>query len=90
MSNPRNLAVDERIQQMNSKTVVLVSCITVAAAVAPLQPAHAIFGLDTPLGGAATGGLIGAIAGGGKGAAIGALTGAVVGAVVEDNKNKQQ
>lgn len=75
---------------MNSKMIVLVSSITIAGVVAPLQPAHAIFGLDTPLGGAATGGLIGAIAGGGKGAAIGAITGAVVGAVVEDNKKKEQ
>ena len=51
-------------------------------------PSQAIFGLDNPLGGAATGGLIGAIAGGGKGAVIGALSGAVVGGIVEDSKKK--
>ena len=51
-------------------------------------PSHALFGLDNPLGGAASGALIGGIAGGGKGAAIGALAGAVVGGVVQDSKNK--
>ena len=63
------------------------TCLAVATLV-PATPAHAFFGLDNPLGGAATGGLIGAIAGGGKGAAIGALSGAVVGGIVQDSKRK--
>lgn len=52
-------------------------------------PSQAIFGLDNPLGGAASGALIGGIAGGGKGAAIGALAGAVVGGAVQDS-NRQK
>jgi hypothetical protein len=50
--------------------------------------APAFFGLDTPLGGAASGALIGGIAGGGKGAAIGALSGALIGGIVQDGKKK--
>ena len=55
-----------------------------------VTPSHAFFGLDNPLGGAASGALIGGIAGGGKGAAIGALSSAVVGGIVQDSKKKSR
>jgi len=61
----------------------LVACGTFGLA----APSQAFFGLDNPLGGAASGALIGGIAGGGKGAAIGALAGAVVGGAVQNSKN---
>ena len=66
--------------------VALVACGTLGLA----TPSQAFFGLDNPLGGAASGALIGGIAGGGKGAAIGALSGALVGGIVQEQKKKGQ
>ena len=71
---------------MHRKMIAIAVLVTAVSAFGMQRSAHAIFGLDTPLGGAETGALIGGIAGGGKGAAIGGLTGAVVGAAVQDSK----
>lgn len=70
------------------RAITMSACVAVGTLVAAV-PVQAFFGLDNPLGGAASGALIGGIAGGGKGAAIGAVSGAVVGAVVEDSKKKK-
>lgn len=77
---------------MRGKVVKAVAMTTLVAcgSFGIAAPSQAFFGLDTPLGGAATGGLIGAIAGGGKGAAIGAVSGALVGGIVQESKKKPQ
>ena len=65
-------------------TFVAVGMLGVAA------PSQAFFGLDDPLGGAATGALIGGLIGGSKGAGIGALSGMLVGGVRQDDRRRRQ
>ena len=74
---------------MNRKMIAIAVLVTAVSAFGMQRSAQAFFGLDTPLGGAATGALIGGIAGGGKGAAIGAIAGVVVGGAVQDSKKKK-
>lgn len=75
---------------MTGLRAVTFSICVVAGTLGTGTSAQAFFGLDNPLGGAATGALIGGIAGGGEGALIGAVAGGVVGAAVQDSNKKQQ
>ena len=74
------------------KTIKAVMLTTFVAAgmLGVAAPSQAFFGLDDPLGGAATGALIGGLIGGGKGAGIGALSGMLVGGIRQDDRRRQR
>jgi outer membrane lipoprotein SlyB len=72
------------IKEVMLTTFVAAGMLSVAA------PSQAFFGLNDPLGGAATGALIGGLIGGGKGAGIGALSGMLIGGIRQDDRRRQR